>query len=139
MICRACSAAPPGTRAPVPGSTPSCPVTKRKSPARTAWLYAAVGGGGGASGFVRNSMSMWRSLLWVTLPWAVSRPGPAVSSVALQELPGAVRGGPLQERLRPRDPHHPALVEEHDPAPRLSRELHLMRHHDHPQSLAARM
>src|SRR5438874_2371640 len=48
MTCRACSTTPPGTKAPVAGSTGSWPVTNRNSPARTAWLYAAVGGGGGA-------------------------------------------------------------------------------------------
>src|SRR5438552_1838800 len=47
MTCRACSTTPPGTKAPVAGSTGSWPVTNRNSPARTAWLYAAVGGGGG--------------------------------------------------------------------------------------------
>src|ERR1700730_13589463 len=52
-----CATVPPATSVLVRGSTPSWPVTNRYSPARTAWLYAAVGGGGGAAGKVRNSSS----------------------------------------------------------------------------------
>src|SRR5258708_25294052 len=61
MTWRHWATVPPGTSAPVFGSTPSCPVTNSQSPTRTAWLYAAVGGGGGAAGKFRNASSMGAS------------------------------------------------------------------------------
>src|SRR4051794_21925266 len=55
---------PPSTRrSPVSGTEPSWPVTKRKSPVRTAWLYGALGGGGGAPGIIRNSSSFMSGIL----------------------------------------------------------------------------